>query len=69
MVFKCFSVAFARRFFVSGIHTDDGYKIKGLESGAIDFIIKPINQSIFIAKVKVFIDLHLQRKRLYVLGQ
>ncbi len=51
--------------FVSGIYTDDNYKIKGLESGAIDFIIKPINQSIFIAKVKVFIDLHLQRKRLF----
>ena len=51
--------------FVSGIYTDDNYKIKGLESGAIDFIIKPINQSIFTAKVKVFINLHLQRKRLF----
>ncbi len=53
--------------FVSGIYTDDNYKVKGLESGAIDFITKPINQSIFLAKVKVFIDLYRQRKRLYIL--
>jgi PAS domain S-box-containing protein len=53
--------------FVSGVYTDDNYKIKGLESGAIDFIIKPINQSIFVAKVNVFIDLYHQRKKLYEL--
>jgi PAS domain S-box-containing protein len=51
--------------FLSGIYTDDNYQVKGLESGAVDFITKPVNKSIFLAKVKVYVDLYRQRKDLY----
>jgi PAS domain S-box-containing protein len=51
--------------FVSGIYTDDNYMVKGLESGAVDFIKKPVNKDIFLAKVKIFIELYRQRKSLY----
>jgi PAS domain S-box-containing protein len=51
--------------FLSGIYTDDNYQLKGLESGAVDFITKPVNKSVFLAKVKVYIDLYQQRKDLY----
>ena len=51
--------------FLSGIYTDDNYQVKGLESGAVDFITKPVNKSFFLAKVKVYIELYHQRKELY----
>lgn len=51
--------------FVSGIYTDDNYMVKGLESGAVDFITKPVNKDIFQAKVKIFVELYRQRKNLY----
>jgi PAS domain S-box-containing protein len=51
--------------FVSGVYTDDNYMVKGLESGAVDFIKKPVNKDIFQAKVKIFVELYRQRKSLY----
>jgi PAS domain S-box-containing protein len=51
--------------FVSGIYTDDDYMVKGLESGAVDFIKKPVNKDVFLAKVKIFVELYRQRKSLY----
>ncbi len=51
--------------FLSGVYTDDNYQAKGLESGAVDFITKPVNKSVFLAKIKVYIDLYRQRKDLY----
>ncbi|MBN2348938.1 MAG: response regulator [Bacteroidales bacterium] len=50
--------------FVSGIYSEDRFKIKGLESGAVDFISKPVNGDILIGKVKVFIKLFYQKKGL-----
>ncbi len=50
--------------FVSAIFKDDYYVIKGIESGAVDFITKPIVPEILMGKVQVFLDLFIQRKRL-----
>jgi len=50
--------------FVSAIYSDDYYKIKGIESGAVDFIAKPIVPEILIGKVRVFLDLYTQKKEL-----
>lgn len=50
--------------FVSAIHQSDLHIIKGIESGAVDFIPKPIIPDILKGKVRVFLDLYLQRKRL-----
>jgi len=50
--------------FVSAIHQSDLHIIKGIETGAVDFIPKPIIPDILKGKVRVFLDLYLQRKRL-----
>ncbi len=50
--------------FVSAIHHSDLHVIKGIETGAVDFIPKPIIPEILLGKVKVFLDLHYQKKKL-----
>ena len=50
--------------FVSAIHQSDLHIIKGIETGAVDFIPKPIIPEILKGKVKVFLDLYRQRKEL-----
>jgi signal transduction histidine kinase len=50
--------------FVSAIHQSDLHIIKGIETGAVDFIPKPIIPDILKGKVRVFLDLFLQRKKL-----
>jgi signal transduction histidine kinase len=50
--------------FVSAIHQSDFHIIKGIETGAVDFIPKPIIPEILIGKVKIFLDLHNQKKKL-----
>src|SRR6056297_3174703 len=50
--------------FVSAIHQSDMHIIKGIETGAVDFIPKPIIPEILIGKVKVFLDLHYQKQEL-----
>ena len=50
--------------FVSAIYKDDFYVIKGIESGAYDFISKPIVPEILKGKVKVFLDIYTQQKEI-----
>src|SRR5674476_280856 len=50
--------------FVSAIHQSDLNIIRGIETGAVDFIPKPIIPDILKGKVQVFLDLYLQRKKL-----
>lgn len=55
--------------FVSGIFTDEENILRGVESGAIDFITKPVNPDVLKGKVKIFIDLYAQKKYLHNLIQ
>lgn len=50
--------------FVSAIHQSDLHIIKGIETGAVDFIPKPIISEILVGKVKNFLDLHTQKQEL-----
>lgn len=50
--------------FVSAIHQSDLQIIKGIETGAVDFIPKPVIPEILMGKVKNFIDLFSQKKEL-----
>jgi signal transduction histidine kinase len=50
--------------FISAIYSDDQYLILGVEAGAIDFITKPINPQILQGKVKIFLELYEERKKL-----
>ncbi|MFA6125946.1 MAG: response regulator [Bacteroidales bacterium] len=47
--------------FVSAIYREDFHVVKGLESGAVDFITKPINPDILKGKIRVFLDLYEQK--------
>ncbi len=49
---------------ISAIFTEDQYKIRGIKTGAVDFIPKPVNPEIIRAKVKVFITLEDQKYQL-----
>ena len=56
--------------FVSAIHQSDLHIIKGIETGAVDFIPKPVIPDILRGKVKIFLELYLQRVRLdYLLSE
>ncbi len=50
--------------FVSAIYKEDQYVLKGIETGAVDFISKPIIPAILQGKVRVFLDLYKQKKLL-----
>ncbi len=50
--------------FVSAIYSDEFYVVKGIESGAVDFISKPIKPEILQGKVKVFLELYEQSEKL-----
>ena len=47
--------------FVSAIYKDEYHQIKGIETGAVDFITKPIVPQILRGKVRTFIDLYKYR--------
>jgi len=50
--------------FVSAIYKEDQYVLKGIETGAVDFISKPIVPAILQGKVRVFLDLYKQKRLL-----
>ncbi|MCF8372301.1 MAG: response regulator [Bacteroidales bacterium] len=50
--------------FVSAIYKEDFHVVKGIESGAVDFISKPIIPEVLSGKVSVFLDLYIQKKEL-----
>jgi len=49
---------------ISAIYTEDQYRIKGMATGAVDFIPKPVSPEIIRAKVKVFLELEQQKRQL-----
>jgi two-component system, sensor histidine kinase len=50
--------------FLSAIYSEDHYKILGIEAGAVDFITKPYVPRIVLGKIRIFIELYENRKRL-----
>jgi CheY-like chemotaxis protein/putative methionine-R-sulfoxide reductase with GAF domain len=50
--------------FVSAIFSDEYHHRKGYDSGAVDFMSKPFIPEILLSKVKVFIELYNQRRKL-----
>ncbi|GAA0521702.1 diguanylate cyclase [Pigmentiphaga daeguensis] len=50
--------------FVTAAFADDLNQLKGYRSGAVDYIAKPVNDSILLSKVKVFLELETGRQRL-----
>ncbi|MCE1166940.1 MAG: response regulator [Sphingobacteriia bacterium] len=50
--------------YVSAIYKEEFHVIKGIETGAVDFIVKPIIPEILRGKVRVFLELYLYRVHL-----
>lgn len=50
--------------FVTALNKDEAYISRGYESGAVDYLPKPINPDILLGKVKVFLQLEKQRLEL-----
>lgn len=50
--------------FITAMHKEDQHVFKGYETGAVDYIFKPINPDILINKVKVFLELDMNKKLL-----
>lgn len=50
--------------FVTALNQDTVYELKGYETGAVDFLFKPLNPAITKAKVKAFIQISQQQKEL-----
>ena len=53
--------------FLSAVYTDELHISKGYESGAVDFLTKPCNPKLLASKVKIFLSLDQQKKRLQAL--
>ena len=47
--------------FVTAISKEDRYRDKGYASGAVDYLLKPIDSKVLLGKVQVFLDLDRQR--------
>lgn len=50
--------------FVTAISKEQQHVFKGYESGAVDYLFKPLNPDILIGKVNVFLELHRQKSEL-----
>lgn len=50
--------------FITAIDRDEEREIKGYDSGAVDYIFKPINARVLLGKVNVFIELCQSRQKL-----
>ncbi|MBN2529996.1 MAG: response regulator [Deltaproteobacteria bacterium] len=50
--------------FVSAVNKDEHHLFRGYDSGAVDYLFKPIEPKILTSKTRVFVDLYRQRKEL-----
>src|SRR6202043_2928940 len=55
--------------FISAVHLSDMDRLRGYESGAVDYISVPIVPELLRAKVSVFADLHRKTRQLVGLNQ
>lgn len=55
--------------FVTAISKEEKYATQAAEIGAVDYIFKPINPEILKSKVKVYLDLYLQREHILALNE
>ncbi len=50
--------------FISAIESDTVHHLRAYETGAVDFLSKPVSPRILLSKVRVFLELFLQRRQL-----
>jgi two-component system, sensor histidine kinase len=50
--------------YMTAYNDEMNLQIRGMRTGAVDFISKPINRELFVGKVNIFLNLYKQRKSL-----
>lgn len=55
--------------FVTAISKEEKYATQAAEIGAVDYIFKPINPEILKSKVRVYLDLYVQREQILALNK
>jgi hypothetical protein len=55
--------------FVTAISKEEKYATQAAEIGAVDYVFKPINPDILRSKVKVYLDLYVQREQIIKLNE
>lgn len=55
--------------FVTAISKEDAHVFKGYDSGAVDYLFKPIDPVILRSKVDIFLELNRQKRQLEKTGQ
>jgi two-component system, sensor histidine kinase and response regulator len=50
--------------FLTAISREEGHRLRGFETGAVDYLFKPIDAELLRAKVAVFFDLHMKSRLL-----
>jgi two-component system, sensor histidine kinase and response regulator len=50
--------------FLTAMHNTEASMLRGYGSGAVDYLLKPLNPQVLRAKVKVFLDLWVSRQKL-----
>ncbi|EPR43972.1 histidine kinase [Desulfovibrio sp. X2] len=50
--------------FLTAVYADEAHEFMGYRSGAVDFLSKPIDQEILLAKVRVFLELYKRTEEL-----
>jgi PAS domain S-box-containing protein len=50
--------------FLTAYNSDDILIFKGYDNGAIDYLTKPVNKTIFLSKVRIFLELDKQKRSL-----
>lgn len=54
--------------FITAISKEEKYATQAAEIGAVDYIFKPINPEILKSKIKVYLDLYIQREQILSLN-
>jgi signal transduction histidine kinase len=49
--------------FLTAAYPDSAKILEGYESGAVDYIIKPLNKHILVSKINVFLEMYWQKQR------
>jgi DNA-binding response OmpR family regulator len=50
--------------FVTANHTESKHIFRGYDSGAVDYLFKPLDAQMLLSKVRIFLEIHRQRQAL-----